>query len=471
MSVTIQGTCFDGETLSGRPVTLTVSAGRLLNSDAPACVNASLAEIRTSDRLGHVPRYLYLPGGQTVETPDNDAVDALLASQRRGRLVALIHGLEMHHQVAAAATLLLVIAVSFTVWWGLPVLARRAAMAAPEAIERQAGRAALSTINQILPQSQLTPSERNRVIVVTERLRKAAGLAQSPELVFRSMGGQTPNAFALPGGIIVVSDELVRLTKIDDEIAAVLAHEIGHARHRHGIQGILRNSAALLVVSTVTGDLSTLTTFAGTLPFLLLQRGYSREFEIEADDYALDLMDRMGIGAHHFGSILKKLETARPTQGNDFTYLSTHPSTAERISRIKARAPIPPPAGSGEVSLPADDAPEFADEVNPANEPINVQPAALFRPPPQYPALMRAARLHGDVTIEFVIDRNGVVRDPLVVRSTYKEFEAPAIAAIKQWRYTPGQKNGRKVNVRASQLFEFNLDDEPSPPEFSPLPK
>jgi Zn-dependent protease with chaperone function len=349
MSHGFSGILFDGETLAGRSVNLTVTEGYLHDLEQPDFKVVPLAEVRTSDRLARVPRYLYLSDGRTIETPDNDAVDALLAGQRRGRLIALIHALEIRHQVAAAATLLLAISVAITVWWGLPVLARRAAMAAPSLIEQQAGRAALATIKQILPQTQLDRAERDRVTALTKRLSKAAGLAEPPEVVFRSMGGQSPNAFALPGGIIVVSDELVRLTTIDDEIAAVLAHEIGHGQHRHGLQGVLRSSSALLLVSTVTGDLSTLTSFASTLPFLLLQRGYSREFETEADDYAVELMRRAGIDAHHFESILKKLEEARPKEGTDFTYLSTHPNTAARIKRINPLG-LPKPASDADAN-------------------------------------------------------------------------------------------------------------------------
>ena len=65
----------------------------------------------------------------------------------------------------------------------------------------------------------------------------------------------------------------LRLNRRSFTIAAVLAHELGHVERRHGLQSVLRNSAALLVVSTITGDLSTLSTFSATLPFLLLQYG------------------------------------------------------------------------------------------------------------------------------------------------------------------------------------------------------
>jgi len=142
--------------------------------------------------------------------------------------------------------------------------------------------------------------------------------------------------------LLVVSAALGALAN-DEELAAVLAHEIGHWQLRHGLQGVLRSSAALLLVSTVSGDLSALTTFAGTIPFVLLQRGYSREFEEAADAYAVDLLRQADISVAHFATILKKLENARPGSGQDLTYLSTHPATHDRIKRVNpARLPPPP---------------------------------------------------------------------------------------------------------------------------------
>lgn len=458
MNPSFQGTLFDSETLAATPVTLGLADGRISTPDEITVPPVPVAEVRVSDRLGNTPRYLYLPGGRTVETPDNEAVDALLAGQRRGRLMALINTLETHSRVAAAATLLLVATLGATLWWGLPVLAYRVAMAVPDKIEQQAGRTALATINQILAPSQLSAAERNRVMAQVKRLTRAGGLATQPEVVFRSMGGQFPNAFALPGGTIVVSDELVQLA-VDDELAAVLAHEIGHWQHRHGMQSVLRGSAALLVVSAVSGDLSALTTFAGTIPFLLLQRGYSREFESQADTYAIDLLRRAGIGVHHFGSILKKLESTRPTQGNDFTYLSTHPGTADRIKAIN-------PTGVPTVTAQSPSAP-LAENLSTGSSGLAGSPAGkdfippqpLHRPPPTFPPEMRAAHLSGEVTVEFVIDTNGQVRSPRVVRSTYKEFEAPAIAAVSQWTFTPARINGENFEFLVSQKIEFSADD------------
>src|SRR5688572_22808709 len=396
MSSSFQGTLFDGETLAATPVTLTAAAGRL-QADAPvAAIDAPLSAVRCSDRLGEVPRFLYLPDGRTIETADNAAVDQLLATQRRGSVIRFVHALEQHSRSAAVATVLLIATVAGGIWWGLPQLARRAALAVPASIEQQAGRAGLASLNQILPPSGLTTSERQRVQAQLDRLMRAGGITASPQLEFRSMGGTFPNAFALPGGIIVMSDELVKLVDDDDEIAAVLAHEIGHWQKRHGLQTVLRSSAALLVVSTITGDLSTLTTFASTIPFVLLQRGYSREFETEADDYAIELLLRAQADPRRLVSILTKLGDARPKVGNDLTYLSTHPGTTQRIDRLYAFAQRLGWKNPGPLAPPSRPAPR---EVPVERQP-DAQPKPVTRTAPLYPAHLRAQKLSGSVTLE-----------------------------------------------------------------------
>ncbi len=461
MNATITGTLFDGDTLTPRPIALETDGRRVRSLTAGLELDVPLDGLRASDRLASLPRFLYLPDGRTVETADNDTIDALLAGQKRARHIALIHWLEVHSRAAATATVLLVTILAGVLWWGLPVLARQAAFAAPAAIEQQAGRTALATLNRMLAQTRLQPAERARAVTQLNRLLAARPLPVQPQLVFRSMDGSYPNAFALPGGLIVISDELITLAS-NDELAAVLAHEIGHWQLRHGLQGVLRNSAALLVVCTVTGDLTGLTTFAGTLPFTLLQRGYSREFEEEADAYALDLLRQARIDVVHLATILKKLEEARPKQGQDFTYLSTHPATADRITQIHARRAALP------ALTPEPTAPRmFAVKTKPAPLPgwepreLDLMPSPLQQAAPVYPPAMAEAGVKGSVVVEFTIDERGIVDDLRTLRSTHLEFEAPALQAVRGWEFIPGKKDGRNVRTRATQLIEFNLDDPP----------
>ncbi|MDI1320703.1 MAG: energy transducer TonB [bacterium] len=90
---------------------------------------------------------------------------------------------------------------------------------------------------------------------------------------------------------------------------------------------------------------------------------------------------------------------------------------------------------------------------------LDQRPVARVQPGPQYPYEMSRAGISGEVAVEFIINTNGDVVDTRVVRSTHREFEIPAMQAVQKWKFKPGRKGGRPVNVRAAQLIEFNLED------------
>lgn len=481
MSITFQGTFFNAENLQPHPVAVEAAAGRLWFKIGETETELTLDDVRFSDRLADLPCQLYLPGNRTIETTDHAAIDRLLAAHDRGRVAAVIHWLETRARFAAAATLLLVVSVVGLGYFGLPVMARRAALAVPDAIDRQAGNAALTAFNRMLAPSQLSASQRRHVQDLLTALVTKSGFKPPLRLEFRSMGGQFPNAFALPGGILVVSDELVQLASAE-ELQAVLAHELGHIEQRHSLQGVLRGSAALLFVSTITGDLSTITTFSSTIPFFLLQSGFSREFEEEADARALTLLTAAKIDWVHFAAVLQKLADARPKVGQDFSYLSTHPSTADRIKKIdpngraatranrESAAPAAAKATAAArttVSRPGPSAtktsaPAIAttDNRKRRNTHFGTAPKPLRQTPPDYPFAMRAAGVNGEVTVGFVVDLNGDVQEPVVIKSSRPEFEAAALAAVAQWKFEPGQQGGNKTMTRLSVPIVFNLNDE-----------
>ena len=86
------------------------------------------------------------------------------------------------------------------------------------------------------------------------------------------------------------------------------------------------------------------------------------------------------------------------------------------------------------------------------------RPVARVMPQPQYPYEMSRAGIPGWVKVEFVIDAKGEVISAKVAQSSHREFEKAALAAISKWRFVPGKKDGKAVNVRATQVLEFNLD-------------
>ena len=111
-------------------------------------------------------------------------------------------------------------------------------------------------------------------------------------LVFRS-SRIGPNAFALPGGTLVLTDALVELVQGDEAvIIGVLGHELGHVLHRHGLRLLVQAGVIAALSSVVLGDFSTL--LAGA-PVLLGQASYSRDAEREADAHAVTVLKAAGL--------------------------------------------------------------------------------------------------------------------------------------------------------------------------------
>jgi len=90
---------------------------------------------------------------------------------------------------------------------------------------------------------------------------------------------------------------------------------------------------------------------------------------------------------------------------------------------------------------------------------LDQQPVARVRQAPTYPYDMRRAGINGTVVVEFIINTEGDVIQSQIVRSSHREFEMPALQAVQKWKFKPGKKGGRVVNVRASQLLEFNATE------------
>ncbi|MES1168516.1 MAG: energy transducer TonB [Oleiharenicola lentus] len=90
---------------------------------------------------------------------------------------------------------------------------------------------------------------------------------------------------------------------------------------------------------------------------------------------------------------------------------------------------------------------------------LDQQPIARVRQAPTYPYDMRRAGINGSVVVEFIISTEGDVIQTQIIRSSHREFEQPALQAVQKWKFKPGRRGGKVVNVRASQLLEFNATE------------
>jgi len=153
------------------------------------------------------------------------------------------------------------------------------------------------------------------------------------------------NAFSAPGGLIFVSRGMIRCCEHEDALAAVLAHEIGHVQYKHGLQAIRKSRITLaittLAIKGVKGlgseKLARLTeTFEGSILDItstLINSGYSRGFEKQADKAALDILDRTGYNPRGLVDMLNVMKKKLKPGGLDFA--KTHPSPYWRIATLR----------------------------------------------------------------------------------------------------------------------------------------
>ncbi|HEY7527763.1 MAG TPA: M48 family metalloprotease [Candidatus Deferrimicrobiaceae bacterium] len=154
------------------------------------------------------------------------------------------------------------------------------------------------------------------------------------------------NAFAAPGGLIFVSRGMLRNCKSEDAVAAVLAHEIGHVQLRHGLQSIdkSRLTQALTTLAAEGAktfgkkELADLTrAFEGSITDItstMINNGYSRAFEREADAAAVKILSRVGYDPNGLVAMLTEMEKHLKPGGLDFA--KTHPSPKSRIEDIES---------------------------------------------------------------------------------------------------------------------------------------
>jgi predicted Zn-dependent protease len=181
---------------------------------------------------------------------------------------------------------------------------------------------------------------------------------------FEMLDSSEINAFGAPGGFVMVSRELLRQAKSEDEAAAILAHEISHVVLRHGMAAIdkARKTAALtsivkagvLVAGSAQAQQLTATfgDVVGDIVKTMVNKGYSRELEYQADAAAVVLLDRAGYDPMALVRLLQTMQSHWKTDGPGF--MKTHPSPADRIAAVRqVVAGLPPAAAVAASALSA----------------------------------------------------------------------------------------------------------------------
>jgi Zn-dependent protease with chaperone function len=347
MAPTLEADYFDGAASRARRVRLSVEAGELLIAGGGVAARMPMASVRWPERTRHGPRVAHLDGGGSLHALCPRQWDDW--SRASGVAESMVVKAQQNWRATGLATLLLVALGVCAYVWGVPALARAGAEAMPASVERALGDAALAALEPgFLRPSRVAPQRQAQVREAFSRAVATAyadGTAPRWELRFHASAqagsaGLGANAFALPGGTIIVTDEMLALLSgRDDVLLGVLAHELGHVRHRHGVRQLLHAGAIGLAASAAWGD------FSGVLaaaPVLLGQAGYSRDFERQADDEAIRVLRANGMSPAVMAQLFERLADARQDGGQGGSRigiaLSTHPADAERVRRFQDAA-------------------------------------------------------------------------------------------------------------------------------------
>lgn len=336
----VEAAYYDGRSSARRIVRIEFfDSGAVRIEGDGVALTLDFTEIRVSSRLGNTPRYFDLPDGARCEVSDNDAVDRVIGRLADRRPNRILHFLESHYLTAIAALIIAIGVVFAVIEYGIPALSRQVAYSMPQHLETSLGREGLEALDKgMFSPSKLDGKTRQRARQLFESLTQTDDPSLDLRLELRSSERLGANAFALPAGYVVITDDLIRLAENDEELLAVMAHEIGHVQKRHILRQILQNSLTALLVAGLFGDLTSIAGLSATLPTFLVQQKYSRQFEREADSYAASILEARGIPLNHLVNILRRLTRREPGgRGGMVDYLSSHPATEERIEALLER--------------------------------------------------------------------------------------------------------------------------------------
>ena len=361
LNLSMTGVYFDGRSSRNREAVLHVLGDQVrlqVQPDGPMSAleqSWQVSDLTIEPPLGRIRRIVKLPGGGRFETPDDAAVSLLEARTDRNRGLGRVRHIESRWSLTLGALAALGVFTWAFLTFGLPAVARQAAVATPRGVLVSFDREAIKMLDngEFMGPSNLSAARQAQLQREFKKVRDWAGGSYPYTLLLRngepdrksgdgfSIGA---NAFALPNGTIVMTDQLVALAGSDRELMGVLAHETGHVTHRHALSSVYQGLGLSLLGVALTGDLVSATSFAAAVPTTLLANGYSRKAETESDEVAGAYMMQVYGTTSPLRNILARLEkndrkaTEDSVKGGSRAedMLNTHPGTRQRIEHLKA---------------------------------------------------------------------------------------------------------------------------------------
>jgi Zn-dependent protease with chaperone function len=331
---------FDGSSSRRHSVKLTFGDWLEIQMSSDTVIQWSYLDIRRADGPVGILRLGCKTGPALARL---EIRDATIAAELTSRCAQLDENVPGRHSVSAIVGWSLAAAVSIigVVLFGVPLAADRLAPLVPEAFERRLGDVAEKQVKTLFGGKTCdNAAGRAAFAKLVKAVRESAGLDTSVQADVLST--PIPNAFALPGGKVYVFNGLLAKAENADEIAGILAHELGHLQHRDSMRNLIYNGGTSFLIGLLFGDV----TGSGALIFAsrsLVTASHTREAEQDADTFAIEVMHRLGRSPKGMGELIFRATGKQVDKS--LSILASHPLTEDRLQRMSEedRPPSGPP--------------------------------------------------------------------------------------------------------------------------------
>lgn len=319
------------------PVTVLMTASdglRIVDLSNQLLVETANSQIKVAEKLASVPREMSLYDQGLVVVDSTAAVDTWIASNSKQNTVSK---LERSMSTVLLCTILVPVFLFVFFKYLIPSSAILFADYVPKSLVNIASKHTLSALDSsILAETSLDDETRNNYQNMWQDVISKIDVPTQFNIQFRQSETMGANAFALPNGTIVITDELVKLIDDDhDLLTAILLHEIGHIEHKHSMRLISEALATSIAVNYFFADLGGLVEFFAGISNTVVQNQFSQKLEWEADNYALSKLDELGMDRESFADAMKKLADTLPKESKLTLLLQSHPSMQSRIDNAR----------------------------------------------------------------------------------------------------------------------------------------
>lgn len=284
--------------------------------------------------------------GERIVAASNDfhgLFGAVLTQFGKGRAGEASGGRIALWCIAAIASLI------FLYFIGLPAFARLAAPFVPWSWEASLGRSIEPQVLELFGKGKApaicgTADSRGKAALDAMVARLTVETKLPAPLRVDILDTPMSNAFALPGARIFLFRPILEKAETPDEVAGVLAHEIGHVLHRDSMRALIHDGVLSLLVGAILGDVTGGSTVA-ILSKMMLGSAYSRENEIEADEVSVRLMRQAGADPRAINAFFRRISLPGKGPSSFLDAFSSHPVTSERIATVEALSADAPKGG------------------------------------------------------------------------------------------------------------------------------